>query len=338
MVDLVGQQLSNYRLVRVLGQGGFGDVYLGEHTYLKSPAAIKVLHTALSDKHKASFLKEAQLLVGLRHPHIVRFLEFGFEGDFPFLIMEFAPNGTLRTRHPKGTRLPLEQIIHYVKQIAPALDHAHRQRVIHRDVKPENMLLSINGEVVLSDFGIAVVQCTMNSLSTQKQAGTPVYMAPEQGQGKPCAASDQYALGVMVYEWLCGEQPFLGTLWEVISQHHYHSPPSLRQRLSYPPVAVEEAGLKALANDRAQRFACVEDFAWALEQACCSTQPLLPITPPIVSEFITLSASLYTLTMRSQGHPLSPTNKKEEAIQDIEPVKLFYCYAPKDRKLRDQLE
>src|SRR6202521_5093696 len=125
MGDLVGQQLSNYRLVRLRGQGGFGDVYLGEHTYLKSPAAIKVLHTVLSDKHKTSFLAEAQHLVGLRHPHIVRFLEFGFEGELPFLIMEYAPNGTLRTRHPRGTRVPVEAIVSYVKQVADALQYLH---------------------------------------------------------------------------------------------------------------------------------------------------------------------------------------------------------------------
>ena len=132
----------------------------------------------------------------------------------------------LCARHPKGTRLSLEHIVHYVKQIASALDYAHQQRVIHRDVKPENMLLTANNEVMLSDFGISVVHRSIDSPSigstdshsTQHPAGTPIYIAPEQIQGNPCAASDQYALGILVYEWLCGEPPFRGSLFEVFSQ------------------------------------------------------------------------------------------------------------------------
>src|SRR6202165_4224017 len=167
----------------------------------------------------------------------------------PYLVVEYAPNGTLRARHPKGTRLSLEQIISYVKQIAPALDYAHQQHVIHRDVKPENILLNADDEVVLSDFGIAVIQQSRDSLLTQKQAGTPIYMAPEQIQGKPTAASDQYALGVLVYEWLCGEPPFRGTLYEVFSQHLHQPPPSLCDRVPSLPLAVEDAVFGALAKE-----------------------------------------------------------------------------------------
>src|SRR5207247_3596315 len=119
----------------------------------------------------------------------------------------------------------------------------------------------------LRAFRLAVVQQTLASLSTQNPAGTPLYMAPEQIQRHPCPASDQYALGVMVYEWLCGEPPFRGSLYEVFSQHLHQPPPSLRARLPDLPVAVEEAVFKALAKDPAQRFACVADFAWALERA-----------------------------------------------------------------------
>ena len=208
MADRVGQILGNYQLLRLLGRGAFAEVYLAEHRYLEVPAAIKVLHVRMEPNTQAHFLREARTIAHLHHPHITRVLDFGFQDQTPYLVMEYTPNGTLRTRHPKGTRLPLEQIVHYVKQLAPALDYAHQQRVIHRDVKPENMLLSANDQVVLSDFNIAVVQRTMESLSIQKPAGTPVYMAPEQIEGKPSAASDQYALGVLVYEWLCGEPPF----------------------------------------------------------------------------------------------------------------------------------
>ena len=136
------------------------------------------------------------------------------------------------------------------------------------------MLLSATDEVVLSDFGIAVVQQNMDSLSTQSQAGTPLYMAPEQIQRKPCAASDQYALGVLVYEWLCGEPPFRGSLFEVLSQHLYHPPPSLCARLPSLLPAVEDAVFGALAKEPHARFASVQEFAEVLEAVCEATQTL----------------------------------------------------------------
>src|SRR5438477_2967378 len=134
---------------------------------------------------------------------------------------------------------------------------------------------------MLSDFGLSVVQRTLDSLSmSNPAAGTPLYMAPEQIQHQPCAASDQYALGIMVYEWLAGEAPFRGSLFEVFSHHLSQPPPSLRERLPDLPVAVEEAVFKALAKDPAHRFASVTDFASALEQACEGTPPLtLPGLP-----------------------------------------------------------
>ena len=142
MADRVGEQLGNYRLTRLLGQGGFAEVYLGEHVYLKTLAALKVLDTELSEQDAANFVQEAQTLARLSHPHIVRVLDFAVEDGTPFLVIEYAPHGTLRDRHPKGTRLPLETIVLYVQQIAAALQYAHNQRLIHRDVKPENLLLN----------------------------------------------------------------------------------------------------------------------------------------------------------------------------------------------------
>src|SRR5215469_5480203 len=147
-------QLGNYRLICLLGQGGFADVYLGEHIYLKTQAAIKVLQMRLGNDELESFLSEARTVARLVHPHIVRVLEFGVEGSTPFLVMDYAPNGTLRQRHPKGTQLWLDTIMHYVRQIAAALQYAHDKKLIHRDVKPENLLLSSNNTILLSDFGI----------------------------------------------------------------------------------------------------------------------------------------------------------------------------------------
>ena len=266
-----GQQLGNYRLIRLLGRGGFAEVYLGEHIYLKSHAALKLVHVELQDEEREAFLQEAQTLVRLNHPHIVRLLDFAIEAGTPFLVMEYAPHGTLRQKHPKGTRLPLETVVSYVNQLAPALQYAHDERIIHRDVKPANMLLGAHDEVLLSDFGLAMFSPHSQAYSTHavepQVAGTSPYLAPEHLQGQPRPASDQYALGVVVYEWLTGTQPFHGSPIEIAMQHISTPPPSLRQHLPDLSPAVEEVVLKALSKQPHQRYASVQDFAAALEQA-----------------------------------------------------------------------
>jgi len=269
MNDRVGKQLGNYRLIRLLGQGGFADVYLGEQIYLKTPAAIKVLQARLVQDDLQVFLKEARSIANLVHPNIVRVLEFGVEVDLPYLVMDYAPNSTLRQRHPKGTRVPPPIIANYIKQVASALQYAHEQRLIHRDIKPENMLLGRNNEVLLSDFGIAIVaQSSRYQQSSQDVGGTIAYMAPEQLHGKAVPASDQYALGVVVYEWLCGERPFAGSFPEIASQHMLAAPAPLQPRVPGLSAEVEMVVQRALAKNPQQRFMNVQAFANALEQAC----------------------------------------------------------------------
>src|SRR5581483_10753920 len=196
--------------VRLLGRGSFADVYLGEHIHLKSFAAIKILYTQLTDDLHENFLNEARILAQLTHPHIVRLLDFGIEEGVPFLVMEYAPQGTLRQRHPHHSTLPLSVIIEYVKQIADGLQYAHEKKLIHRDLKPDNILIGQRDELLISDFGVALIARSTHSSSNAEQAlaGTVIYMAPEQLKGHPQFASDQYALGVMAYEWLCGVRPF----------------------------------------------------------------------------------------------------------------------------------
>jgi len=267
------EQLGNYRLIRLLGQGGFADVYLGEHIYLKTQAAIKVLQMRLVNDDLESFLKEARTVARLTHPHIIRVLEFGVEGNIPFLVMDYAPNGSLRQRHFKGERLPLDTVTRYVKQVAAALQYAHDNKLIHRDVKPENMLLSQNNDILLSDFGLAQISHSSRSQDVQGAAGTVAYMAPEQLQGKPCPATDQYALGIVVYEWLGGDRPFHGSFTELASQQMFVPPSPLREKISDISPAVERVVMTALAKDPHQRFANVQMFALALEEASLSALP-----------------------------------------------------------------
>ena len=120
MYDLVGKQLGNYDIVARLGRGGFAEVYLGKHIYLKNHAALKVLHTVLTDNEQEAFVQEAQTLVRFQHPHIIRVLDFSIQEGIPFLVMDYAPNGSLRKLYPRGERLPLEIVVPYIQQIALA--------------------------------------------------------------------------------------------------------------------------------------------------------------------------------------------------------------------------
>jgi predicted ATPase/DNA-binding CsgD family transcriptional regulator/tRNA A-37 threonylcarbamoyl transferase component Bud32 len=272
----VGEHLGNYRILRLLGEGGQASVYLGEHVYLKSQAALKVRHTTITEEEQVVFLQEAQTLVQLSHPHIVRVLDFALQDGMPYLVMEYAAHGTLRQHHPKGTRLPLEIILPYVKQVASALQYTHDQGLIHRDVKPENMLLNTRDQVLLSDFGLVmIVPHLLPSEATepmeQSLAGTTSYLAPEEVRGKAQPASDQYALGVVVYEWLCGQPPFQGPFLEVAVKLVSEPIPSLREQVPDLSLAVEEVVLRALAKEPKQRFASAQDFAFALECACSAS-------------------------------------------------------------------
>ncbi len=269
----IGQQLGNYRLIRLLGRGSFADVYLGEHIHLKTQAAIKVLDMRLTNDDMGDFLKEARTIARLKHPSIIQVLEFGVEGNTPFLVMDYAPNGTMRSRFPKGSRLSAEDIQPYVMQVASALQHAHDEKLIHRDIKPENMLLGANDEVLLADFGIAVVAHSSRTQSMKGVAGTVAYMSPEQLRGMPVKASDQYALAAIIYEWLSGSPPFQGSFVEVATRHTLTPPPLLREQIPTIQPMVELAVLKALAKDPADRFVSVQEFAEAFTQGIYDGQP-----------------------------------------------------------------
>lgn len=302
MADRVGQQLGNYRLLRLIGRGGFADVYLGEHLYLNTKAAIKILQTRLTNEDSADFINEARMIANLVHPHIVRVLDFGLQEEVPFLVMDFAPHGTLRQRYPKGMLLAPERVVPHVKQVASALMYAHDRRLIHRDIKPENMLLSAADEVLLSDFGIALVTQNSRVDGTMEVVGTAGYMAPEQIQGKPRPASDQYSLGVVVYEWLTGERPFLGTFTEVATQHMFVPPPPLRQKVPAIAPDVEEVVMKALAKDPQQRFQTIQAFANAFEQASSTDLPTY-VTPTPAPTLFTPPSGIASQNAMSDSSP-----------------------------------
>ncbi len=311
MANRLGRQLGNYRLTKLLGQGGFAEVYLGEHIHLGTQAAIKVLHTQLTSDDVDKFRAEARTIAHLIHPHIVRILEFGVEDKTPFLVMDYAPLGTVRQRHPKSVALPLATIAPYVKQVAEALQYAHDEKIIHRDVKPENMLLGRRNDILLSDFGIALVAQSSRYQSTQDMAGTMAYMSPEQIQGKPRPASDQYSLGIVVYEWLSGDRPFHGSLTEMVGQHLSVPPPPLREKVPTISPNVEKVVMTALDKDPKQRFMNVQAFATALEQASLSTQQ----APAIFSDQ-SLQPSVEEIPPTQYAWPSVATLSSSQSIQN----------------------
>jgi len=269
MIDYSGQQIGNYRLIRCLGSGGFASVYLGQHVRIATQqAAIKLLH--ISDVDTKKFEQEAETTAALVHPHIIRLFDFDVHDRMPFLVIDYAPGGSLRSRHLEGTQVPLPTVVQYVQEIAKALEYAHGKNVIHRDIKPDNILIGGQGELRLSDFGIAVLSQTGRTTLAASSGigGTAYYMAPEQSRGKPEKASDQYALGIMVYEWLCGKPPFTeGNAINIQYQHAYEPIPPLGEQLPTLPPAIEQVIMRALAKDPYQRFATVQAFATALEHA-----------------------------------------------------------------------
>jgi DNA replication ATP-dependent helicase Dna2 len=333
----VGQLLGNYRLLELLGTGGFAEVYLGEHRHLGVRAAIKVLYNHLSDEASANFRVEARKIAHLSHAHIVRVLDFGVEDAIPFLVMDYAPNGTLRQKHPNGTPFPLVTILSYTRQVASALQYIHNQKLIHCDIKPANMLIGQDEQILLSDFGIATAAHSTISQIQMPLKGTPHYMAPEQLDGRPHVASDQYALGIVVYEWLSGTRPFNGGLIEVSMQHQTKNPPPLYPAIPGVTLAIEQVVMKALAKNPRARFDSVQAFSEALERAAqaessSSGEQNVPTTiqqPPIVPPPSTTDAQAVSpvgTSISSTHEPAHAENKSDTHKADC-----FQCTLDPDK-------
>ncbi len=317
MMERGEQQLGNYRLKQVLGKGAFADVYLGEHLYLNTPVAVKVLHSRLDSPTLADFLTEARHISHLVHPHIIRVFDFGLESDVPFLVMNYAPHGNLRQKHPAGMAVPLPTIVAYITALASALQYTHDQHLIHRDLKPENVLLGPEHEVLLSDFGLALLSADRAPLQVKERFGTLSYMAPELIRGQPVPAGDQYALAVMVYEWLCGHLPFEGLAAHIANQHLYTDPPSLCEAHPDIPSALEQVVLKGLSKEPAQRFVDVLSFARALEEArhAVSSPYFLAALPAIRDAAARSSPDSLDTRYQSVPVPLTPLIGRERELQ-----------------------
>jgi len=272
MTDSVPEKLGKYKIIEEVGRGGFAVVYKAVDTTLDRTVALKSLDPRLSGEPTFAerFQREAKLAANLKHPNVVMIHEFGWEAGTGYMAMEFLEGRTLKEMILKEGTLTSRRIVNIVGQIASALDYAHGRGLVHRDVKPSNIMVGADDHVTVMDFGIAKA-ATLTGLTTTGQIfGTPEYMSPEQVQGadKPDARSDIYSLGVVVFEMLAGEVPFSGTTpLSIMVSHANKPPPRLSEINPDVPPAVEAVLLKALAKRPEGRYSQAGELSRALAEA-----------------------------------------------------------------------
>ncbi len=279
-MSLAGSQIGRFRLLRLLGRGGMGEVYLADDEQLRRQVAIKVIQAEYPDPDATRlFLREARAIAMFNHPHILPLFDFGeatiHATALTYMVMPFCQEDTLaawmqQRRH--AALLSTQDVGLIVQQAASALQYAHNHQVVHQDVKPSNFLIrssedaSGRPDLMLADFGVAKSASTTASVS-QSVRGTPAYMAPEQWEGTPVPATDQYALAIMVYDLLTGHPPFQGSLGQVMYQHLHVTPQPPSKLNPRVPADVDTVLLHALAKKPGERFASISAFAHAFEQA-----------------------------------------------------------------------
>ncbi len=290
----IGENVGPYRIVEQLGSGGMATVFKAYHASLDRYVALKVLHPAFKQDPNflSRFQREARIVANLQHPAIVPVYDFNEHGGQPYLVMRYIEGETLKARLARG-ELPLPEVRRIMRPVGEALAYAHQQGVLHRDVKPSNILLTPDGSVFLADFGLArIAQAGESTLSQDTMVGTPQYISPEQARGDAQldARTDIYSLGVVLYELLVGRVPYQAdTPYAVIHDHIFTPLPMPRSIKPALPEALERVLLKALAKERDDRYASVMDLITAFDQAAqeviasAPTQVAQPVVvPPVV--------------------------------------------------------
>lgn len=314
MSNLIGQSLGRYHILEGLGEGGMAFVYKAYDTRLEADVAVKVIRTEALPQNAVEralkrFEREAKALARLTHPNIVKVTDFGEHGGKPYLVMPYLPGGTLK-QLLKNQPMAWNEAAHLLLPIARALDYAHRRGTIHRDVKPSNILITEDGEPMLTDFGIAKIideEVTMDLTGTSAAVGTPEYMAPEQVTARNVDhRADIYALGVVFYEMVTGRKPFTAdTPMAVLFKHASEPLPRPKGIVPSLPDAVEKILLKALAKDPAERYADMGAFAAALEAAMTRAASRAPARAEPLPRGKTRDHTLATVDQEET--PISPS-------------------------------
>ena len=271
MTRLATALADRYRIERELGAGGMATVWLAEDLRHRRKVAVKVLRPELADVlGPERFLREIEIAANLRHPHILPLYDSGNAGGFLFYVMPLIEGESLAAVIRREKQLPIDDALRYAREVADALSYAHAHGVVHRDIKPDNIMIE-SGHAVVADFGIAKAVASAGDVTaltgTGMSVGTPAYMSPEQASGDPDidGRSDLYSLGCVLYEMLAGQPPFSGATIDIlVRQHIMTAPPPVTQFRPAVPPAVADALARALSKAPADRFNPVGQFASAL--------------------------------------------------------------------------
>jgi eukaryotic-like serine/threonine-protein kinase len=335
------KKLGRYDLVRVLGKGAMGIVYEGRDPNLERRVAIKTvkvenLSEEAAAEYEARFRTEARSAARLQHPNIVSVYDSDRDGDIAFLVMEYIQGDDLKYHLDKGIRYSLEQSLKMIRDLLSALDYAHKQGIVHRDVKPANLLIEPGGRVKLTDFGVARIQDSGEATRTQgSMVGTLKYMSPEQVQGQKIdSRADLFSVGVVLYQLLTDKRPFDGdndfSIIHQIIGHTPAPPSSFNARL---PPAIDAVVARALAKDREQRFASARDFASALQSAIRRAEDATVVPPADPSRKIEAART------DSRGHPSVPGTPSVTGGSTVtQELELVYWKDIKDSTEPDELE
>jgi len=344
-VTLEGTRIGRYRFIHLLGGGGMGEVYLAEDPRIQQQVAIKVIRTEVSPypddqaikEVSRLFEREAIAVAKLDHPHILPMFDFGeavVNGTrLTYLVMPYRPEGSLvewLRRRGTASLLAPEEVESIVAQTSEALQHAHDRQIIHQDVKPSNLLIRERREdpdhpdILLTDFWIAKSTTATSSMS-QVIRGTPTYMAPEQWEGHPVFATDQYALAVMAYELLTGRPPFQGGSVQMMYQHLNVPSRPLSAFNDSLSTEVDTVVLHALAKNPGNRFASVSAFANAFRQAVQG--PMVLRTGPTI-----INGSSNRQPIESQISPPIPLPDQSAEAEKNKPYSRPVAESPSDKK------
>ncbi|HET9920156.1 MAG TPA: protein kinase [Ktedonobacteraceae bacterium] len=357
MNGLVGKSLGQLRIVERIGAGGMATVFKAYQPALDRYVAIKVLPTyhARDPIFVQRFVREARSVAKLAHPNIVQIHDFGEQENITFIVMEYVDSGTLKDRLKQQQRLTVPEAVDFMIQAAEGLDCAHRNGIIHRDVKPANMLLRKDGYLLLSDFGIAkILEGTTNLTRVGTGIGTPQYMSPEQGTGMPVdRRSDIYSLGIVMFHCLTGSVPFTADNPLSITVKHLNDPlPVERLRSVNVPLAIELVVVKMTAKAPPDRYQSAEALIDALTTALAvshlsiprpwrssiSSSLLPPVSPVLPEQQVpgpgVVSGSLPGASMGSTpgivSQPLGSTSSPVNGAngQDVVTITCFRCGSP----------
>jgi serine/threonine protein kinase/lipopolysaccharide biosynthesis regulator YciM len=294
---MIGEILGNrYKIIQETGSGGMAWVYLAEDLIEGVQVAAKVLYPQLSEdiSYIQRFNREAKLAINLNEPHIVRVLDYGATRDIHYLIMEYIEGRDLLEILEERDPLPYEEVLNIASQVARALEHASQQGIVHRDIKPQNLMVTADGMVKVCDFGIARV-VALPSLTQSGFVGSPYYISPEQAMGEHVdVRSDIYSLGIVMYQMLSGKLPFdAKSPWSIISQHIASKPPSLRLSNTDLPEAVEHLVNKAMAKRPEDRFQTPVELIRAVEDVLSGKEIAVVKRPMPEQDIAGLVENLY---------------------------------------------